>query len=278
MNYVRVSFRKKNTETDNEILIAFLANAGFESFENTETAIEAFMPANIFSKNIVLDIPFVKKHGFARDMKIEHIEEQNWNAFWESNYPPVSIADKIYIYAPFHQLIPGYKYQIIIKPKMSFGTAHHETTAMMMTLMLKENFTEKTVLDMGSGTAVLAILASMKGAFETDAIDNDEWAYNNALENIKLNNIKNINPVLGDASTLTQHKKYDIILANINKNILLHDMPFYEQTLTENGKIFFSGFYLTDLDDLKTKANELKLSYQYHIEKNKWVAACFVKQ
>jgi len=227
MDYYRISFDKSESEVDNEIFIAFLAEYGFESFEETENKIAGYIPVNKFSEKELEKIPFENRSIFLKSMKKEKIAEQNWNAVWESNYPPVEIENKIFIYAPFHKKRDGFPYQILIKPKMSFGTAHHETTAMMMTLMLEEDFTGKNILDMGSGTAVLAILASMKNAAHVDAVDNDSWAFDNAAENIKLNNINNITPMLGDASLLKIPENYHIILANINKNILLNDIPAY---------------------------------------------------
>ncbi len=278
MDYYRISFNKSESESDNEIFIAFLSDYGFESFEETDDKIAAYIPVNKFSEKEITNIPFDNKDIFLKSMKKEVIAEQNWNAVWESNYPPVVIENKIYIYAPFHEKKPEYEYQILIKPKMSFGTAHHETTALMMTLMLEEDFTEKNILDMGSGTAVLAILASMKNANHIDAIDNDTWAYNNAVENIELNGIKNITPLLGDSSLLTTPDNYDMVLANINKNILLNDIPHYARSLKKGGAIFFSGFYDTDLDDIKNKAGQFELSYDKHIEKNRWIAARFIKK
>ncbi len=278
MDYYRISFDKSDSDADNEIFMAFLSGLGFESFEETEEKIKGYIPAGEFREEELKNISFEKKDFFLQTMKKELIAEQNWNAVWESNYPPVTIKNKVYIHAPFHEIKPEYPYQILIKPKMSFGTAHHETTAMMIELMLDEDFANKHVLDMGSGTAVLAILASMKNAAHIDAIDNDTWAYNNAMENVELNEIKNITPILGDASLLPESGKYDIILANINKNILLNDIPAYARSLKKGGVIFFSGFYNTDLDDIKNKAGQFELLYDKHIEKNRWTAARFVKK
>ena len=278
MNYFRVSFQKPEAEQVREIFVALLAELGFESFEETEQTLEAYIPETGFSEEAIKEIPFIKQHGLADKMKPVRIEDQNWNAVWESNYPPVLIDNQIYIYAPFHKPKPNIPFRIVIKPKMSFGTAHHETTALMMQLMLKEDFAGKTVLDMGSGTAVLSILASLKGAAHIDAIDNDKWAYNNALENLKLNSISNVKPVLGDAVLLKEAEKYDIILANINKNILLRDTIYYSDALKKGGSIFFSGFFESDLEDIKRNAQAVGLYYECYLVKNSWVVARFVKQ
>ncbi len=278
MDYYKVSFPKTASETENEIFIALLAEIGYEGFEEDDKTVSAYIPAQDFSEEALRAIPFVAEHHLAGSMKAELIKDRNWNAVWESNYPPVLIKDRIYIYAPFHQKREDIPYNILIKPKMSFGTAHHETTGLMLAYLLDEPVSGKRLLDMGSGTAVLAIFASMKGAVYADAIDNDEWAYTNAQENLELNGITNVVPALGNADLLKEKEPYDIILANINKNILLKDMPAYVQCLKDKGVIFFSGFYESDLDDIKSKAKTLGLEYKNHKEKNNWVAARFVKQ
>ena len=176
--------------------------------------------------------------------------------------------------APFHPEPAGVEYDIVIMPKMSFGTAHHETTKQMIQYLLSLQVSGKSLLDMGSGTAVLAILARMKGAFPVTAIDNDEWAYNNALENIQSNNFADIEVLLGDSSSLAG-KKFDIILANINRNILLNDIPAYCESLNAGGKLFMSGFYSEDLPLIEAKANEAGLKIMSSQKENNWTAACF---
>ncbi len=278
MDYIKVSFPKTGTEAEQEIFIALLAEIGFESFQEEGDALLAYIPAKDFSREAVENIPFVRLHNLSRSMKVEQIKDQNWNAVWESNYPPVVIDDKIYIYAPFHEKRPEIPYNILIKPKMSFGTAHHETTALMLSFLLDEPLKGKRLLDMGSGTAVLAIFASMKGISRADAIDNDEWAYKNAAENLELNGISNVVPYRGDAELLQDKEPYDIILANINKNILLRDMPRYVRCLKNGGVMMLSGFYENDLDDIKSAAEKLNMNFRQHKTKNSWVAARFVKQ
>lgn len=275
MDYIKLTCAKPQNEVLTDILMADLGMAGFESFEETEECIYAYIPQKDYHSGLIDNIDF---HTDI-EPKTEVIKDQNWNAVWESNYPPVLIAGRCYIYAPFHEKRPDVEFNIAVKPKMAFGTAHHETTAQMIALMLDEDFKKKEVLDMGCGTGVLAILASMKGAKHVDAVDIDTWSYNNTEENCQANHITNITAVLGDVRFLENKKEhYDVILANINKNILLADMPAYSRALKTGGKIFFSGFYNTDLDDLKTKAASVRLSYNSHRTQNKWVAAIFSKK
>jgi len=192
----------------------------------------------------------------------------------ESQYEPVLIDNRCMVRAPFHEPRAGVEFDIVIMPKMSFGTAHHETTKQMIQYLLSTDVSGKSLLDMGSGTAVLAILARMKGAFPVSAFDNDEWAYNNALENVQSNNFADIEVLLGDSSLLAG-RKYDIILANINRNILLNDIPVYRESLNAGGKLFMSGFYSEDLPLIEAKANESGLGIMSNRVENNWMAACF---
>ena len=277
MNYYQVSCPKPQEKEQTEILIAELVEVGFESFEETDTRLLAYFPEEGFDPKLIANIEFCKKMQKQAKVDIQFIPDQNWNALWESNYPPVLIADRCYIRAPFHEEKKDVDFSILIKPKMAFGTAHHETTAQIISLMLDDDFEAKQVLDMGCGTGVLAILASLKGAAHVDAVDNDPWSFNNTSENIELNPVKGIRPVLGDASALTISEQYDIILANINKNILVRDMEAYVAALKKGGKIYFSGFYAFDLTDIQQNAKSLGLVYQKHTVKNDWVAALFYK-
>lgn len=257
--------------------MARLAELGFESFEEDDNELKAYIQEKDFSKNLLAGIECCKDLIAKNQLKIDWIPDQNWNAVWESNYPSVLIAERCYIRAPFHEEKPEIEFSILVKPKMAFGTAHHETTAQILEYILDADVEGKEVLDMGCGTAVLAILASMKGAKHIDAIDNDEWAFNNSSENIELNHCDNITAFLGDASLLTEKEKYDTIFANINKNILLQDMHAYADSLKPGGSIYFSGFYESDLTDIQNHAAKLNLNYSSHIVKNDWTAALFEK-
>jgi len=273
VNYIELACPKPTDSIQGEILIAELAEIGFESFSEEEEKLLAYIRQPDFSQEKLLSIKLIKQ---VEDLiNIQLIEDQNWNAVWESNYPPVSIAGKCHVRAPFHKWDEKVDFDILLNPKMAFGTAHHETTALMITHLLDEDCEGKVILDMGCGTAVLAILASMKGAQEVMAIDNDEWAYRNSIENIGLNNCNNIEPLLGDASSLASTPIYDLILANINKNILLRDIRKYATTLKAGGRLYLSGFYTEDLKDIKNEAEKNGLNYVNHKTKNNWVAAAF---
>ncbi len=275
MDYIKLTCAKPQNEVLTDILMADLGMAGFESFEETEECIYAYIPQKDYHSGLIDNIDF---HTDI-EPKTEVIKDQNWNAVWESNYNSVLIADRVYIKAPFHESRQDVDFQIEINPKMAFGTAHHETTALIIDYLL-ENENEiagKSVLDMGCGTGVLAILAVMMGADDVLAVDNDKWSYESTSENIKINNTPMVEPLLGDASSLPAGETFDIVLANINKNILLHDMAAYERCLKKGGFIYFSGFYESDLKDIKKDAESLGLKYVDHKVKNSWTAAKFSK-
>jgi len=275
--YIELKIPKPANQDKSDLLIAEMADHGFESFVEKTDSILAYIPQKDYAAEILLQIEGLKFFDH-KQLTLKVIEDQNWNAVWESNYPPVSIGGRCFIHAPFHNPNPEVEFNILIKPKMAFGTAHHETTAMMVELLLDEAVKDKRVLDMGSGTAVLAILAAMKGAAYIRAIDNDEWAYNNAIENIKLNRIENIDVELGDANILHNKDGFDLILANINKNILLNDMSAYTRVLKSGGEILLSGFYEDDLEDIRYAAKQNGMNFVLNKNCNKWVAAKFVKQ
>lgn len=273
MNYIELKLLVPEPPEMGEVIIAELAEIGFESFAEEADFILAYIPQHNFSKEKLFSIAYFKHVEPEPGIKL--IEDQNWNAVWESNYPPVTIAGKCHVRAPFHEKNEGVDFDILLNPKMAFGTAHHETTALMIGLLLEEDCTKKRVLDMGCGTGVLAILASMKGADRIDAIDNDEWSYNNSLENIGLNNCKNIQVKLGDAALLDTEPVYDLILANINKNILLNDIHRYAKVLKKGGRLFLSGFYMEDLEDISREAKKNGLNFVSKREKNNWTTAVF---
>ena len=273
MNYIELKFLIPEPPEMGEIIIAELADIGFESFAEEAESILAYIPQKDFSKEKLFSIAYFQH--VEPDPAINLIEDQNWNAVWESNYPSVTIAGKCHVRAPFHDKNEAVDFDILIHPKMAFGTAHHETTSLMIEFILEEDCMGKQVLDMGCGTGVLAILASMKGASGITAIDNDEWSFNNTLENIGLNNCENIDVKLGDAKLLEKKPVYDIILANINKNILLTDIHRYAKTLKKGGRLFLSGFYSEDLIDISREAEKNGLKFVINRTKNNWVAAVF---
>lgn len=275
MEYIELICNPSQGEHTVDLLVSMLADAGFESFvENDNGTLSAFIQAPLFTPTLTSKLASDQFNEFLDSFHIEHIADQNWNAIWESHYDPVTIDGRCMVRAPFHPQQSGVEFDIVIMPKMSFGTAHHETTKQMIQYLLGLQVSGKSLLDMGSGTAVLAILARMKGALPVTAIDNDEWAYNNALENVQSNKFTDIEVLLGDASLLSG-RKYDIILANINRNILLKDIPLYSQSLNAGGALFMSGFYSEDLPLIEAKCNETGLNLTSQRSENNWTAACF---
>jgi len=279
MDYIelRCKITSEDIQGISDILIAELNEIGYESYDETDEGLQAYILEKFFdidkvNKLQVNDIPKVKI-----DYEWEVIKTQNWNAVWESNFDPITVEDKCVIRAPFHSDTPKCEYEIIIEPKMSFGTGHHETTFLMLKTMLELDFKNKAVLDMGCGTGVLAILAKMKGANDVTAIDIDEWAYNNTVENIERNNCNDIKVFQGDASLLT-NQQFDTVIANINRNILMDDIKHYSKVLKKGGTLLLSGLYDTDLPLIKTETSENNLEYISFIEKNSWISAMFTKK
>ncbi len=267
-----------------EILIAELGYAGFESFTETETGViayiqkeEAFPDDNVVDFKVLLkDIQVLDSNEFNISYVAEEIEQVNWNEEWEKNFDPIEVDGKCAVRAPFHPKT-DVKFDIVIEPKMSFGTGHHETTHMMIKHLLKLDITNKKTLDMGCGTGVLAILAEMRGAQPIDAIDIDNWCYLNSIENTERNNCKHITVSEGDASLLLG-KSYDVIIANINRNILLQDISVYANCLTSEGVLLLSGFYTEDIALITEKCNKKGLYFVGNYERNNWVACKFEKR
>ena len=276
MEYVEMICHPSQGAHTAELLVGVLADAGFESFtENDDGTLSAFIQYQLYTHDLAARLGSGEFVEFLDSFLIKKIADENWNAVWESQYDAVLIDGRCMVRAPFHPKPVGVEFDIVIMPKMSFGTAHHETTKLMIQYLLSMDVTAKSLLDMGSGTAVLAILSRLKGASPVSAYDIDEWAYNNALENVLSNNFADIEVLLGDSSLLAG-KKFDIILANINRNILLNDIPAYRKSLNAGGMLIMSGFYSEDLPLIEAKANAtgLKIASK-HIENN-WTAACFV--
>lgn len=273
MNYIEYSFTVSPLQPGAEILIAELGSAGFESFVETETGVTAYIQKEEWTEAILSDIQILASEEFVIEYTTSEIEQVNWNAEWEKNFESIEVDEKCVVRAPFHPKT-NVPYEIVIEPKMSFGTGHHETTYMMLQHILENNFKNKRVLDMGCGTAVLAILAEMRGAKLIDAIDIDEWCFQNSEENVNRNNCRNISVHLGDASILAG-KRYDIIIANINRNILLDDMHKYRNCLSEGGELYLSGFYSEDLPIIQDCCNNLGFTFVDKKERNNWIAAKF---
>jgi len=273
--YIGFHFQVSPLELGSEILIAELGEKAFESFIETETGISAYVQKDLWSENILEDIQILDNSEFNISYTFEEIEQVNWNEEWEKNFEAIEVDGKCHVRAPFHEKTNA-EYDIVIEPKMSFGTGHHETTHMMIQHILETDFTNRKTLDMGCGTAILAILAEMKGAQPIDAIDIDNWCYLNSIENAERNNCNHISVYEGDASLLVG-KKYDIIIANINRNILLNDMQQYVDCLNENGILFLSGFYTEDIPVITESCTSKGLSYVKQFERNNWVALKFEK-
>ena len=273
--YISYTFKVSPKEPATEILIAELGEAGFESFVENEEGVEAFIQKNDWHKDVLDDIYVLKSGEFQISYEMQEIEQTNWNIEWEKNFNPIQVDGLVSIRAPFHEN-PNLKYDIVIEPKMSFGTGHHETTHMMVQHLLDLNVAGKKVLDMGCGTGILAIFAEMKGAKPIDAIDIDNWCYQNSLENVERNHCKHIAVYEGDASLL-KNKKYEVIIANINRNILLNDMHIYASCLNENGVILLSGFYKEDIPVIDAEVSKYGLKLDKQIERNNWVALKYVK-
>ncbi|MBV2195527.1 MAG: 50S ribosomal protein L11 methyltransferase [Flavobacterium sp.] len=273
--YIGYHFTIDPVELGSEILIAELGEKAFESFIETETGISAFVQKDLWDTNILEDIQILSNPEFKIEYTFEEIEQVNWNEEWEKNFEPIDVDGKCHVRAPFHEKTSA-EYDIVIEPKMSFGTGHHETTHMMIQHLLETDLVGKKTLDMGCGTAILAILAEMKGAQPIDAIDIDNWCYLNSIENAERNNCKHISVYEGDASLLVG-KKYDVIIANINRNILLNDMQQYVDCLNENGILFLSGFYTEDIPVISESCTSKGLTYVKQFERNNWVALKFVK-
>lgn len=272
--YIGYYFNVSPKEPATEILTAELGFAGFESFVETESGVTAYIQKPDWNEGILDDVMILKNEEFSIEFRYEEIEQVNWNEEWEKNFEAIIVDEKCTVRAPFHE-VPATEYDIIIEPKMSFGTGHHETTHMMIQHILQLDLQDKSVLDMGCGTGVLAILAEMKGATQLDAIDIDNWCYINTLENIERNGRKHITAYEGNASLLIG-KKYDVVIANINRNILLHDMKQYVACLNENGIVLLSGFYADDMPMITECCNDLGLKFVENYEKNNWVAVKFV--
>ena len=269
MEYTEVDISFKEINPFSDILIARLNEIEFESYLEYQNGLKAYIPTQLLDQNdfkeIISDISKLTDLSFT----INQIKKKNWNEIWEKSYSPIFINNDCVIRAHFHPPISNVKHEIIITPRMSFGTGHHETTSLMMNAMFDLNIKQKTVLDIGTGTGVLAILASKLGARNIVGIDSDEWAFKNANENAVLNNISNIDFFHADANFIGK-KKYDVLLANINRNIILNDIEIYVKAMRDSSEILLSGFFQDDISLILKKTEQLGLDLVVLKNKNKW--------
>jgi len=272
--YIEYNFTVHPPQPASDILIAELGVAGFESFVEEADGVLAYIQKTDWRDDMLKSVRILSNPNFKISFVRKEIAQENWNATWEQNFHPIVVDDVCMIRAPFHEK-QEVTYDIVIEPKMSFGTGHHETTHMMLQHILELELEGKATLDMGSGTGVLAILAAMRGARPVDAIDIDNWCYLNAKENVARNNLDFIGVHEGDASLLKE-QRYDVIIANINRNILLEDIGMYVSCLSPDGILLLSGFYTEDLEVITQKCTEEGLRFEKNHEKNNWVAAKYV--
>ena len=272
--YLAYHFSVEPKELGSEILIAELGEKPFESFIETDNGFSAFIQKDLWTKDILDDIYLLRNTDFIISHTIEEIEQINWNEEWEKNFEAIDVDGVCHVRAPFHPKTNA-EFDIIIEPKMSFGTGHHETTHMIIQHLLESDVTNLKTLDMGCGTAILAILAELKGAKPIDAIDIDNWCYLNSIENAERNNCNEITVYEGDAALL-KDKKYDLIIANINRNILLNDMQQYVDCLNKNGILLLSGFYTEDIPFIDASCTEKGLTFVKKFERNNWTSLKYV--
>ncbi len=260
-----------------DVLMAGMAEVGFDTFVETEDGFEAYIPEKLYNRDSIEAV--IGEVSGETDIRFaeETIAARNWNEEWEKNYfRPLVISDQVVVRAPFHNDYPRCRYEIVIEPKMAFGTGNHETTSLMMEVILELDLTGKSLLDMGCGTGILAILASMTGAGPVTAIDIDEWSYNATVENSALNSILNITTMMGDSGLLGS-ETFDVVLANIQKNVIMNDLPVYSEVLQPGGQMLLSGFYKTDLPDIRKSAELNGLLFKEFRERNNWVVVIFIK-
>ena len=279
MKYFEVTFTTSPcNETVNDVVSALAGEIGFESFVEWENGVQAYIQQSLFDEealeSMVADFPLP-------DTKIEYTiveaEDKDWNEEWEKNFfQPIVISDRCCIHSTFHKDTPQTEYEILINPQMAFGTGHHETTSSIISELLEADLQGKSVLDMGCGTSILAILASMRGADPITAIDIDDWCVNNSRDNIALNGIDNITVEWGDANLLKGREPFDVIIANINRNILLADMAQYVACMHSGSELYMSGFYVQDIPVIQEKAESFGMEFIHHREKNNWAAVKFI--
>ena len=279
MKYFEVTFTTSPcNETVNDVVSALAGEIGFESFVEWENGVQAYIQQSLFDeealKSMVADFPLPDT---TIKYTVVEAEDKDWNEEWEKNFfQPIVIGDRCCIHSTFHKDTPQTEYEILINPQMAFGTGHHETTSSIISELLEADLQGKSVLDMGCGTSILAILTSMRGADPITAIDIDDWCVNNSRDNIALNGIENITVEWGDANLLKGREPFDVIIANINRNILLADMAQYAACMHPGSELFMSGFYVQDIPVIQEKAESLGMEFIHHREKNNWAAVKFI--
>ncbi|GAF03483.1 50S ribosomal protein L11 methyltransferase [Saccharicrinis fermentans] len=278
MEYTKVKFKiSPISELAQEILMAELAQFAFDSFEETEYGLNAYIPTHQYHLEEVKSIQLLNNKEYSISFDAENIPDQNWNETWEKNYfNPIVIDKRCVVKSPFHTNVPTSEYEILIEPKMAFGTGHHETTGLMIKHILEMDIAGKSILDMGCGTGILGILAAQKKAKKVLGIDIEEWAYNNVRDNIKMNHIDQMEVQCGNASLLDK-ETFDIIMANINRNILLNDISKYVKVLNKGGILLLSGFYQSDIEIIEKECNVHNLVKKSVKEDNQWVALAYIK-
>lgn len=280
MKYLEFVFRTTPcTETVNDVLSAVLGEVGFESFIEQTDGIAAYIQKQLFNeesfKEALAEFPLPNTQI---EYSYQDAEDKDWNEEWEKNFfQPIIIGDRCIIHSTFHRDVPKAEYDIVINPQMAFGTGHHETTSLIINELLDSNLQGKSLLDMGCGTSILAILARMRGATPCTAIDIDEWCVRNSLENIALNHVDNITVFQGDASSLADQGPFDVVIANINRNILLNDMKHYIARMNSEAELLMSGFYVDDIPAIQAEAERNGLHFIHHKEKNRWAVVKFKK-
>lgn len=278
MKYTAVNFISTDIQAwQKDLLIAELGDIGFDTFEDSEKGFNAYVPSSNLDIQALETLLLEQVSGYQLDYEVKDVEEENWNTLWESNFNPIIVDDACYVRATFHEPKPEYTYEIVIDPKMSFGTGHHQTTSMMLSFILANDFKNKRVLDMGCGTGILAILTSKKGALSVLAVDYDSICVESVEENKALNTVTNLESRHGSKEVI-EDGKYDTILANINRNILLDQLDTYNAVLEIGGELYLSGFYEgEDFDIIKHKCESLGFLFIESKVLDKWCAAKFVK-